>query len=156
MTKENREAIEAEINLINKKLAAVPVLDRNTYSEWCVAEWVGKGMVGTYTELCSEVVAVKEKADEDYADYLKERYFSKRVKIVEESDLRDAFYFNSELPSLANGDKVFDGVYERSIGVWIKSESVHGIAGTLFEVLSRFERDELAIMEAVQTMEGYK
>ena len=93
MNKENYDAIIEEIDIVKEKLANVPLVSRDAYIEWCVAEWEEKGRTGTYAELCTEVAEVEEKADENYANYMKERFFKKRVKIVKDSDLRDAFYY---------------------------------------------------------------
>ena len=152
MNKENSDAIIEEIDIVKEKLANVPLVGRDAYIEWCVAEWEEKGHTGTYAELCAEVAEVKERADENYANYMKERFFKKRVKIVKDSDLRDAFYYNSDLPTLPNGNKVFEVVYERALKSFVDTELMYGTSGSLIEVLKRFKRDEDAIMDAVRVI----
>lgn len=152
MTKENRDAITEEIDVVNNRLASVQRLDCCSYIELCVAEWEGKGHIGTYAELCAEVESVKEQAKENYSNYLKECFFQNRAKIVENSDLRDAFYYNSDLPTLPNGNKVFDAVFGRALGVWLNCEEKNGITSSLVDILERFEKEENSIMEAVKLM----
>ena len=152
MTKDNRDAIIEEIDVVNNRLASVQRLDCYSYVEWCIAEWEGKEHIGTYAELCSEVESVKEQAKENYSNYLKEHFFQKRAKIVENSDLRDAFYYNSDLPALSNGNKVFDAVFGRALGVWLNCEEKNEITSPLVDVLERFEKEENSIVEAVKLM----